>query len=349
MRRSTALVLVFIVVVLIGTPVLLGTLTWVRITESFRGYSEPERFVEIPPGASTAEIGRRLVDDGIVSDTLTFRAALWWTGASRRLKAGEYRFESAMPAVEVVERVARGEVYQRRITFPEGLTIREMADIFEKNGFGSASAFIQSARDASAITDLDPEATDLEGYLFPDTYALPRNTMAARLVRLMVDRFRMAFTDELRRAAAASGLTVRQIVTLASLIEKETAKGEERPRVAAVYMNRLKRGMPLQADPTVIYALQKAGRYDGNIRRDDLGIESPYNTYQRTGLPPGPIAAPGRASLEAAVNPAAVDHLYFVSRNDGGHVFADTLAEHNANVRKFQIEYFRNERLRGRR
>lgn len=347
MRRSTALVLVFLVVMAIGTPVLVGTFAWVRVTESYRGYGERERFVEIPQGVSPAEIGRRLVDAGIVSDTLTFRAALWWTGESRNLKAGEYRFDGALTPVEVVERIAKGEVYERRITFPEGLTIREMAVVFAKNGFGSAPDFLSAARDASLMTQLDPEAGDLEGYLFPDTYAVPRNVTAGRLVRQMVDRFRKEFTDMLRQASASSGLTVRQIVTLASLIEKETGRGEERPVVAAVYLNRVKLGMPLQADPTVIYALERAGRYDGNIRRDDLRIESPYNTYQRAGLPPGPIAAPGRASLDAAVNPAAVDHLYFVSRNDGSHVFSRTLAEHNANVRKFQVEYFRNERLRG--
>ncbi len=158
---------------------------------------------------------------------------------------------------------------------------------------------------------------------------------------MMVDRFRATYIDDWRRRAGEQSLTTRQVVTLASLVEKETAQPQERPIVAAVYRNRLKIGMALQADPTVVYAMQKAGTYNGNIRRDDLALDSPYNTYRYPGLPPGPIASPGAASLEAVVKPAAVSYLYFVSRNDGSHVFADSLAEHNRNVREYQVLYFR--------
>jgi UPF0755 protein len=164
----------------------------------------------------------------------------------------------------------------------------------------------------------------------------------------MTDRFRQVFTPELQAAARDAGLSVRQLVTLASLVEKETGRPEERVTVAAVYRNRLRIGMGLQCDPTVIYALQKAGLFDGNLRRDDLQFDSPYNTYRRRGLPPGPIAAPGQGSLEAAARPADVDYLYFVSRNDGSHEFARTLAEHNRNVQRYQIQYFRDRRLRER-
>jgi UPF0755 protein len=232
-------------------------------------------------------------------------------------------------------------VYTRRLTFPEGLTIREMAELFEKRGFGSARAFVDAAANVALIRDLDSEAVDLEGYLFPETYALPRDTPAARVIALMVDRFRATYVEAWRRRAEEQGLTTRQVVTLASLIEKETGQPAERPIVAAVYRNRLKIRMALQADPTVVYAMQKAGTYDGNIRRDDLSLDSPYNTYRYPGLPPGPIAAPGAASLEAALMPASVSYLYFVSRNDGSHAFAETLAEHNRNVREFQVLYFR--------
>ncbi len=196
----------------------------------------------------------------------------------------------------------------------------------------------------SLIADLDPVARDLEGYLFPETYTLPRGTPAAKLVGLMVERFRTIFTEEMRRTAADQGFSVRQVVSLAALVEKETGKEDERPVVAAVYRNRFRIGMPMQADPTVVYALERANRYDGNIRRADLDFDSPYNTYRYPGLPPGPIASPGKASLEAALAPADVKFLYFVSRNDGSHVFAETLAEHNANVQRFQVEYFRNQR-----
>jgi UPF0755 protein len=312
--------------------------------ESYKGYEGAEQFVVIEPGSSTRAIGQRLIEAGVVRNDATFRAALWLTGRARALQAGEFRFDRTMTAVEVIDKIARGEVYSRRITFPEGLTIREMARIFEQLRFGRAADFEQAARDASAIRDIDPEATDLEGYLFPETYEMRRDTTAARLVGAMSARFRQLFTADLQARAREIGLSPRQAVTLASLVEEETAVASERPIVAAVYRNRLKIGMAMQADPTVIYALQREGRYDGNLRRDDLAFDSPYNTYRYPGLPPGPIASPGLASLQAAVSPAEVDYLYFVSRNDGSHVFARTLAEHNDNVRQFQVLYFREKR-----
>jgi hypothetical protein len=208
--------------------------------------------------------------------------------------------------------------------------------------------FVAAARDPSPIKTIDPAAPDLEGYLFPKSYLLPRRTDASRLVRTMTARFEQVFTPAVRQAAEGRGLTVRQVVTLASIVEKEAARPEERPIVAAVYENRLRIGMPLQCDPTVIYALERSGKYTGNLRREDLAFDSPYNTYRYPGLPPGPIASPGRASLEAAVHPAQVDFLYFVSRNDGSHEFARTLEEHNRNVQKWQVQYFRDQRALGR-
>jgi UPF0755 protein len=222
-----------------------------------------------------------------------------------------------------------------------------MAEIFESRGLGHASAFTKAAHESSLIRSIDPVARDLEGYVFPDTYSISRRIDAASLVRAMVDRFHQVLTPDLRQAAVARGWTVRQLVTLASLVEKETARADERSRVAAVYVNRLKLGMALQCDPTVIFALERAGKFDGNLRRDDLAFDSPYNTYRYPGLPPGPIAAPGRAALEAAANPADADFLYFVSRNDGSHEFARSLAEHNRNVQKYQIQYFRRVRQGG--
>ena len=253
-----------------------------------------------------------------------------------------FMFDRAMKPLQVIGKIARGDVFVINVTFREGLTIAEMSKIFESHGLGPASRFVQAAMDAAAIRALDPAATDLEGYLFPETYALPRRTDASKLVHLMVDRFTRVFTHELRQAAAARGLSVRQAVTLASIVEKETARPDERPLVAAVYATRLRIGMPLQCDPTVIYALQLARRYHGNIHKDDLAVDSPYNTYRYPGLPPGPIAAPGKGSLEAAVHPADGNYLYFVSRNDGSHEFARTLDEHNRNVQKYQVQYFRD-------
>ena len=313
-----------------------------RMHAPFRGYSGPEQLVDIPPGEGTRAIGERLTGAGVVRDALTFRLALRVSGSARRLKAGEYRFTRPMSMLEVIGKIARGEVDLLSVTFPEGLTIAEMAAIFEARGFGPASTFISAAKDASAIQALDPSARDLEGYLFPDTYALPRQAPASRAVRAMVERFLQVLTPQVRAAADARGLTVRQLVTLASIVEKETARGDERPLVAAVYSNRLKLRMGLQSDPTVIYALQRAGTFTGNLRRDDLHVDSPYNTYRYASLPPGPIAAPGKASLEAAANPADVEYLYFVSRNDGSHEFARTLDDHNRNVQKYQVQYFRD-------
>jgi UPF0755 protein len=337
------IVLLLVVAVIGGVGV---STYWQRLHAPFKGYTAEEQFVDVPSGASTRDIGRRLVVAKVVEDETLFRAAVWWSGRGRSLKAGEYRFDRPLTPIEVLDKIARGDAYARRITFPEGLTIAEMAKIYESRGLGPAASFIQAARDVTLIADLDPAARDLEGYLFPETYALPRGTPVARLIAMMVDRFKASYQEELRARAEAEGLTTRQVVTLASLIEKETGQAGERATVSAVYRNRLKIRMALQADPTVVYALQRAGRYDGNIRRDDLGFDSPYNTYKYPGLPPGPIAAPGKASLEAALAPAPVDYLYFVSRNDGSHVFATTLAEHNRNVQKFQVEFFRDQRRR---
>jgi UPF0755 protein len=332
-------IVVLLVAVLIGGAAALVSVVWGKIHQPYQGYDTGEQYVDIPQGAGTAEIRRRLVEAGVVADDLTLRAALWWSGRSRSLKAGEYRFDRPVTPIDVVEKIANGEVYTRRLTFPEGLTIREMAALYEMHGFGSAREFVSAAGDGSLIHDLDPQAKDLEGYLFPETYSLPRVAPAGRLVQLMVDRFRATYQEVAQ--GRTDSLTTRQLVTLASLVEKETAQAQERPIVSAVYRNRIKKGMGMQADPTVVYALVKAGRYDGNIKRADLDFDSPYNTYKYPGLPPGPIASPGRASLEAALSPSDVAYLYFVSRNDGTHVFAETLADHNANVFKYQVQYFR--------
>lgn len=333
------LLLLIVLLVLLGA----GALVWVsqRVSQPFGAFTG-EQFVEIPPGESTIGIGRRLVAAGVVRDELTFRVAMRWHARGRSLKAGEYRFTDPLSPAAVIDKLVRGEVHLVPVTFPEGLTAEEMAKLFAQTGRGTAEAFVEAASDPSPIAAIDPEADTLEGYLFPDTYHLPRSEGADALVQRMVQRFKRVFDDDLQKRAKATGLTVRQLMSLAALVEKETARGEERPVVAAVYHNRLRVGMPMQADPTVIYALKRAGRWNGNITRADLQLDSPYNTYRYPGLPPGPIASPGKAAIEAAIDPAEVDYLYFVSRNDGSHAFATTLPEHNRNVQKWQIEYFRS-------
>ena len=332
---------VWIVLVVALLASLAGWLVVVRAMRPYKGYTAGEQFVEIPAGSGTAAMARRLSEAGVVRDPSAFRVAVWLRGAGRRLQAGEYRFDQPMTPAEVVDKIARGDVYVRSITFREGLTIRQMAELFESKGFGPAVDFVAATRNAGLVRALDPAARDLEGYLFPDTYALPRKATAEQLVGRMVTAFENTLTPDLRARAAARGLSVREFVTLASIVEKETGRAEERGMVAAVYSNRLKIGMGLQCDPTVIYALERAGRYTGNLTREDLKFESPYNTYRYAGLPPGPIASPGRASLEATANPADVPYLYFVSRNDGSHAFASTLDEHNRNVFEYQVKPFR--------
>jgi UPF0755 protein len=345
-RKFFGVLLFLLVIVGIGAG-LFASIVWGRLHEPYKGFSGEEQFVEIPPGTAMSAIGQRLVDAGVVRDYFIFRIAVWRSGRGQQLKAGDYRFTEPISAADAVDRLARGDVYTQRVTFPEGLTILEMAKLYEAKGLGPAADFSSAAGDESLVADLDPAAPDLEGYLFPETYSLPRDAPAARLVGQMVSRFKSVYTEALRQEAAAQGFTTREVVTLASLVEKETGKDAERPMIAAVYRNRLKIGMPMQADPTLIYALQKAGKYDGNIRKTDMTAKSPYNTYANPGLPPGPIASPGTDALRAVLNPADVPYLYFVSRNDGTHVFAATLAEHNANVKKFQVDYFRARRSEG--
>lgn len=336
-----------VLVLLVLVAIVGGGVAWwmyTRLIDPYRGYADAEVFVDIPAGSGPISIGERLATAGVVRDAMTFRTALLISGRARSLKAGEYRFDAPLHALDVIDKIARGDVYKRLLTFREGLTILEMAQVFEDKGFGTAADFRAAAGNAKLIADLDPAARDLEGYLFPETYSLPRDTPAAVVVEQMVAGFKKALTDDLKTAVKEQGLTVRQLVTLASLVEKETGAGEERPLVAAVYRNRMKINMGMQADPTVIYALQKAGLYRGNLTRDNLQFDSPYNTYRYAGLPPGPIASPGRASLAASAKPAEVDYLYFVSKNDGSHVFASNLDDHNRNVFTWQVEYFRKQR-----
>ncbi len=338
MRVLLRLLVAAVIVAVVGAVALRS------LDQPHQGYTEPEVFVDIPSGLGVSAIGRRLVEAGVIKNDWAFRLAVWRRGATRTLKAGEYRFAGAMRASDVVDRLVAGSVFLRPVTFPEGLTIAEMAAVFEAAGFGPRATFVAAARRGTLVHAVDPAADDLEGYLFPETYNLPRDAGAELLVEQMAKRFLAVYDAPLRDAARARGLTTRQVVTIASLIEKETSRANERPLVSAVYQNRLRIGMGMQCDPTVIFALQRAGRWNGNLTRENLQFDSPYNTYRYSGLPPGPIAAPGRASLAAAVAPADVSYLYFVSRNDGSHVFASTLDEHNRNVHQHQVQYFRDRR-----
>jgi UPF0755 protein len=300
-----------------------------------RSAQDPPQGLLVAPGAGVRDIGRQLRDLGLVRHPDIFRALVVSRGATARLRAGEYELTGSMSLDDIVTKLVKGDVVRRTVTFPEGSDLETMARLAAARGI-MMEDFLAAARNPAPIRDLDPAAADLEGYLFPDTYDLTRRPPpAADLVARMVKRFRDVITPELPRIQA-SGMSLREVVTLASVVELETARPEERPRIAAVFKNRLRKRMPLQTDPTVIYALRKAGSYDGNIRRGDLDVDSPYNTYRFPGLPPGPIASPGRDAIRAVLQPAAVRDLYFVSRNDGSHHFSDNLADHNRAVTQYQ-------------
>lgn len=289
-------------------------------------------FVLLRPGWTTRHIAYELQHDGVIHSARVFLLLHYAQGLGS-LKAGEYKFESPANALEVRRRILRGDVYVRTVAVPEGYNLFDIANVVEQAGLGTAADFITAAKgDLFLIKDLDPAATSLEGYLFPDTYHFTRIDTAHEIVAGMVHRF--------RQEAQKIGLTrhgdLHQIVTVASIVEKETAVPEERPLVASVYYNRLSRNMLLGADPSVVYAALLAGRYRGTIYQSDLQYESPYNTYKYPGLPPGPIANPGEASLLAAMNPGQTEFLYFVSDNNGHHRFSRTAEEHERNVAAYR-------------
>lgn len=285
-----------------------------------------QKFVLLNPGYTTRHIARELKSAGVIRSSTAF--LLWhFVVHPRTLKAGEYLFDKSANAVQIHRRLARGDVYVHTVVIPEGFNIFEVAQAMQAAGLGPQQEFLRAARaDAVLIKDLDPQATSLEGYLFPDTYQFTRTQTATDMLSVMVHRF--------RAKAHSLGLSgnMHQVVTMASIIEKETALPEERPVVASVYYNRLDQRVALDADPSIIYAELLAGSYTGALHHDDMQFNSPYNTYRHAGLPPGPIANPGVASLKAAMHPANTDYLYFVSDGDGHHRFAATLEEHNHNV-----------------
>ncbi len=287
---------------------------------------EGQKFVLLKPGWSTKRIANELEANGVIRSA---RALLLYhyIVKPRSLKAGEYKFEDSASALQVHDRLTRGDIFVHQVTIPEGFNMFEIGAAVEAAGLGKQQEFVEQAkRQVALIRELDPDAKSLEGYLFPDTYGFTRTQSMEDIIGIMVRRF--------KQEARAIGLNsdVHRVVTLAAIVEKETAAPEERPLVASVYLNRLQRRMALDADPSVIYAALLAGRYQGTIHQSDLQYDSPYNTYKYPGLPPGPIANPGRASLEAAMHPAQSDYLYFVSDNNGHHRFARTLDEHSHNV-----------------
>lgn len=289
---------------------------------------ESEMFVELRPGSSTVYISQQLESAGVVRSRFAFLLVRWLKRGS--LRAGEYRFDHPAAVTEVYARIARGDVYTKTVIVPEGASIFDIAARLEQAGFGTRQEFLnEQARQAALVADFDPQARSLEGYLFPDTYRFARKATLAQIAATMVRRF--------RQQAAQLGLkeNVHEVVTMASLVERETAVDGERPLVASVFSNRIARHMPLMTDPSVIYGLELNGQWRGAIYQSDLAHDTPYNTYLHPGLPPGPVANPGLRSLRAAIDPAHTDYLYFVAAgaNPQGHsLFSTSLEEQARNV-----------------
>jgi UPF0755 protein len=289
-------------------------------------------FVVVRGGDTVAEIADRLAEHRIVRSPLLFRLWARAGGLDRSLQPGEYRFQGATNVRDVVRRLAAGSE-RPALTVREGLTVREVAALLATEGLGTADSFLCLAQDPEFLLEAGVPGAQLEGYLFPDTYRFSPLMAPGEILGTMVRRFHERFTAEHHRRATARGLSIDELVTLASIIEKETGAPGERPLIAAVFQNRLRLGMRLQSDPTVIYGLPAFG---GNLTRADLDYPSPYNTYVVGGIPPGPIANPGLAAIEAVLAPAPEPYLYFVSRNDGTHEFSTTLADHNRAVARYQ-------------
>ncbi len=336
---------------LLAVPLsLAGYWLW-RLQQPYKGYAGPAREVSVDPGTKAVTVLERLQQEGVIANAGIARVYLVYVLHNPPIQAGDYAFEQPLTTAQVLRKLIRGDVVTRRVTVVEGLTLEETAELLAASGFGRRDRFLDLMRSPELIADLDPAAHDLEGYLFPETYAFRRRTPESEIVKAMVKTFRGRFEKDVRPLLAAHPRPhgVRELVTLASIVEKEAKLDGERPLIAAVYQNRLDRRIGLAADPTVIYAMKRQGTWGGNIRRADLQMDSPYNTYRYAGLPPGPICSPGLKSLVAAAAPAKNAYLYFVSRNDGTHVFSTTLAEHSRNVDLWQRRYWRDRRERERR
>lgn len=347
-RRRRGCAWTALLLLLLGGAGALAAYGW-WLAQPYKGYAGPEKLVDVAPGTGAARILGQLGREGVLANPRVTRAYLVYVLHDPPLQAGQYRFAGPMTFGEVLRKLIRGDVVSRAVTVVEGFSLEEIAGQLAAGGAGSRDVFLRLMRSPALIADLDPAATDLEGYLFPETYRFRIGTPEAEIVATLVKTFRSRFERHVRPLMAGSPASVREVVTLGSIVEKEARAAAERPVIAGVYRNRVLRRMGLDADPTVIFALRRLGRWDGTIHHEDLRVDSPYNTYRYPGLPPGPICSPGLPSLLAAARPAEVPYLYFVSRNDGTHVFASTLEEQNHNVDVWQRRYWRERRQQERR
>ena len=330
--KKTLFILLILVVALAGLAV------YTRREWQVVGSPAEGGFVEIPHGLGAREIVRLLEDKKVISNRYAALAYLFYTGARHKLQAGEYQFDHPMTIPEVLDKMASGAVYLHKFTVPEGLTTVEIARKWQEQGYGTESEFNEAANASlNVVHRFDDKATSVEGYLFPETYSFPRHTSARQVIESMITSYQRAI-GRLQQSLPADKwpLSPHDTLILASLVESEAAQSEERPIIASVYVNRLQRRILLQCDPTVIYALEQASLYRGQLTLSDLQFKSPYNTYVNPGLPPGPISNPGYASLQAATQPATTNYLYFVRTVEFRHTFSETLAEHNRAVAAYR-------------
>ena len=302
--------------------------------------AKPVQF-QIQPGAGLNKIASDLQDAGVIRSALAVKVLARWNKQTGQVQAGNYQFKDPATPGEILNRLILGDVEKVSLTIPEGFTLQQIITRTAEKGFGQKEKLSELAHDVAFIQSLEVEADSLEGYLFPETYLFAPGIDEKSLLTMMVSQFHSHADLKLKKEAEGLGLTSHQWVTLASIIEKETGIIAEMPLISSVFHNRLKRNIPLQTDPTVIYGIKN---YDGNITRKHLETPTPYNTYLNRGLPPGPIASPGLAALKAAVHPAETKFLYFVARGDGGHQFSKTLKEHNVAVREYLNQWRRNKK-----
>jgi len=315
-----------------------------QLHQPYAGWAGKHVDLVLEPGISAGAMLKRLGDAGVLERPRVARAYLSWTGGGAQLQAGEYRFDEPSGPLTVLARLRDGDVLLHEITVPEGLDLDQVAALIAEAGFADERALRNAFAQAAGIAARDPDATDLEGYLFPDTYRFSRDTTADSIADQMLRQFDLAVGEDYASRAAAAGLSVREAVTLASLIEEETSVPDERSRISAVFHNRLTRRVPLQCDPTVLYALKREGKAVGKLYTKHLKFDSPYNTYRYPGLPPGPIANPGKASLLAAVEPLESREMYFVALPGRvGHAFSETLEQHNRAAARWRA-YLRSSR-----
>ena len=291
--------------------------------------------VEIRPGMNLKQVTQELARKNLLNSPPAFRLLTWLEGKENQIQVGEFELSPSLASGEILKIITSGKTHLHPVTIPEGYRITEIADVIAQKGLTTKEEFLQETEKKELLADLDIPIENLEGYLFPDTYHFGKFLGTKKIVKTMLDTFKQrVLTDEILNRAKEMDMTIHETITLASLIEKETGMESERSLISSVFHNRLKKNILLQTDPTVIYAISN---FDGNIRKKDLSIDSPYNTYKYPGLPPGPIASPGLESILAALNPVESKYLYFVSRQDGSHQFSKSLIEHNRAVHRFQI------------